>query len=186
MLVVAGPGGSGKTSTLHACLRQLGPDLDHVVLMGRLRSPESVTMAAQAALRGHLVLTAMATSDGAMTLGRLVDMGLSPELVTSSVLAVLSQRLVRRLCSECRVPYSPSGHEQAELGLDSTATIFHARDGGCAACRGLGYRGRVGIFELLCMNDELRRRTMREDGALKVIAGIASVEEVVTMTTRGE
>ena len=154
-------------------------------------------------LTGHLVFSTLHTNDAASAITRLVDMGVEPFLVGSSLVAVLAQRLVRVLCKECRVGEKATAVELREIGIrppDRPLQVFHAK--GCAACNYTGYRGRVGIFELMMVDDDIRglvsqnidsktikqtatrkgMRTLRGDGALKVLQGITSVAEVLRAT----
>ncbi|WP_461395753.1 GspE/PulE family protein, partial [Deferrisoma sp.] len=156
-----------------------------------------------ASLTGHLVFSTLHTNDAAGAMTRLVEMGVEPFLVASSILAVLAQRLVRVLCPSCREPYEPPPEALEELGIDPArfrGPLY--RPVGCPECRHTGYRGRTGIYELLRVNDAVRelvmqransvaikeaaRRagmiTLREDGARKVAAGVTSAEEVLRVT----
>lgn len=186
---------------LRSILRQ-DPD---VIMVGEIRDLETAEIAIQAALTGHLVFSTLHTNDsfGAMT--RLLDMGIEPFLVSSSVIAVMAQRLVRRVCAACREPYQPSREEMEELGIAPQRligrTIFKPGEG-CPQCKRTGYRGRTGIHELLVVDDEIRalvmknadaatiRRaatargmnTLREDGADKVVEGVTTLEEVLRVT----
>ncbi|MBI4516049.1 MAG: type II secretion system ATPase GspE [Deltaproteobacteria bacterium] len=246
IILVTGPTGSGKTTTLYAALSkinttdkniitiedpieyqlhgvgqiQVNPKIEltfasglrsvlrqdpDVIMVGEIRDVETAEIAIQAALTGHLVFSTLHTNDsfGAMT--RLLDMGIEPFLVSSSVIAVMAQRLVRRVCPDCRVPYVPAVEELRELGIrpDRAAGRTMYRTGsGCAACKQTGYRGRTGIHELLVVDDEIRnlimknadaatiRReatgkgmdTLRQDGADKVINGITTIEEILRVT----
>ncbi len=246
IILVTGPTGSGKTTTLYACLAkinttdkniitiedpieyqlhgigqiQVNPKIDltfanglrsilrqdpDVIMVGEIRDTETAEIAIQAALTGHLVFSTLHTNDsfGAMT--RLLDMGIEPFLVSSSVIAVMAQRLVRRVCPECRVAYRPTREEIEEVGITPQqlgGREIYKQGPGCAHCKGKGYRGRTGIHELLVVDDEIRalvmknadaasiRRTatahgmntLREDGAEKVLAGITTIEEVLRVT----
>ena len=246
IILVTGPTGSGKTTTLYAALAkinttdkniitiedpieyqlqgvgqiQVNPKIEltfasglrsilrqdpDVIMVGEIRDSETAEIAIQAALTGHLVFSTLHTNDsfGAMT--RLIDMGIEPFLVSSSVIAVMAQRLVRRVCADCRVEIDPTDEELQEIGLDrrrvGTAMIYKAGPG-CPACKQTGYRGRSGIHELLVVDDDIRtlvmknadsatvRReatakgmnTLREDGADKVIAGQTTIEEILRVT----
>jgi general secretion pathway protein E len=156
-------------------------------------------------LTGHLVFSTIHTNDAPGAVTRLVDMQVEPFLVASSLLAVLAQRLVRTICSHCKEQYPANDEELHEIGLSLRDTKFLFRGKGCDHCQHTGYRGRIGIFELMLLNDEIRAcimsnadaatiknkarefgmKTLREDGALKVIAGITTVAEV-TRTTQEE
>jgi type IV pilus assembly protein PilB len=243
IVLVTGPTGSGKTTTLYASLRQMDKNtmnvstvedpveyhLDgvtqtqmhekigmtfakalksllrqdpDVIMLGEIRDLETAQTAIQAALTGHLVLSTLHTNDAPSSLTRLVNIGLEPFLVGAAVRAVLAQRLVRRLCTHCKANEKPT-EEHAEFlamnGMDPDA-VFVAK--GCDKCRNRGYSGRVGIYELLTVDDQLRdviarnpnvsefRRTcmergmvtLRQDGMSKVAKGLTTVEEVVRAT----
>ncbi len=244
IVLVTGPTGSGKTTTLYACLThinkpdlniltvedpieyqldgigqmQVNPKIDFtfasglrailrqdpdVVMVGEIRDAETAEIAIQASLTGHLVLSTLHTNDSAGAVSRLIDMGVEPFLVSSSLLAVVAQRLVRRLCKHCRVPYEISDAELRELSLNPDQVItrqaFRAGNGDCPHCQGSGYSGRLGIHELLMIDDEVRSQilqrldsnsiknsaikrgfaTLRADGGKKVLAGLTTVEEVL-------
>ena len=184
---------------LRAILRQ-DPN---VVLVGEIRDRETAEIAIQASLTGHLVLSTLHTNDAASALTRLVDMGVEPFLVGSSLVAVLAQRLVRILCLECREAYTTTDEELREIGVKppgQPVTLYRASD--CPACSHTGYHGRIGIFELMAIDDEIRALisknvdsktikaaamrkgmgTLRADGARKVLAGRTSVAEVIRAT----
>jgi general secretion pathway protein E len=184
---------------LRAVLRQ-DPN---VVLVGEIRDVETAEIAIQASLTGHLVLSTLHTNDAASAVTRLVDMGVEPFLVGSSLVAVLAQRLVRVLCLECREAYETTDEELREIGVKPpgrSVTLYRAT--GCDACNHTGYRGRQGIFELMTVDDEIRglvsknvdsktiksvatrqgMGTLRADGARKVLAGTTSVAEVIRAT----
>jgi len=184
---------------LRAILRQ-DPN---VVLVGEIRDRETAEIAIQASLTGHLVLSTLHTNDAASALTRLVDMGVEPFLVGSSLIAVLAQRLVRILCLECREAYTTTDEELREIGVKPPGrpvTLYRASD--CPACSHTGYHGRIGIFELMAIDDEIRALisqnvdsktikaaatrkgmgTLRADGARKVLAGRTSVAEVIRAT----
>ena len=246
IILVTGPTGSGKTTTLYAALSkinttdkniitiedpveyqlhgigqiQVNPKIEltfasglrsilrqdpDVIMVGEIRDLETAEIAIQAALTGHLVFSTLHTNDsfGAMT--RLLDMGIEPFLVSSSVVAVMAQRLVRRVCGACREPYQPSREELEELSIAPQRLIgrtVYKPGQGCNQCKRTGYRGRTGIHELLVVDDEIRglvmknadaasiRRaatargmnTLREDGADKVLDGATTIEEVLRVT----
>ncbi|MDG2051440.1 MAG: type II secretion system ATPase GspE [Myxococcota bacterium] len=244
IFLVTGPTGSGKTTTLHACLHEINdtskniitieepveitqegigqievnPKVQltfatglrailrqdpNVVLVGEIRDKETADIAIQASLTGHLVLSTLHTNDAASALTRLVDMGVEPFLVGSSLVAVLAQRLVRVLCSHCREGYSAAPEEVEELGLQpSGQPITLQRAVGCAECANTGYQGRLGIFELMVIDDEIRvllssntdsktiKRqavskgmvTLRGDGTRKVLEGVTSLAELLRAT----
>jgi len=245
ILLVTGPTGSGKTTTLYSCLNYLNkPDrkiitvedpveyqitginqvpvkpevgmtfpralrsilrqAPNIIMIGEIRDFETANIAINASLTGHLVLSTLHTNDATSAVTRLVDIGVKPFLVSSSLRAVIAQRLVRKLCGECKVPAELSLYEQSALQLDprmlSGATPM--RPVGCPACKGKGYRGRLGIYEIFVLDTETRNlvinnasavqirqrarelgmRTLREDGARKVLAGITTAEEVILTT----
>jgi type IV pilus assembly protein PilB len=241
MVLVTGPTGSGKTTTLYAALQRLNdtsrkiitiedpveyqlqgvnqmqanPKLSFgfaqglrtivrldpdVILVGEIRDRETAEVAIQSALTGHLVFATLHTNDAAGAFTRLVDMGVEEFLVASTVHGVLAQRLVRRICPNCREPYQPAAME-AEL-LTGEQTLHLYQGGGCDQCNGIGYKGQQGIFELLVSNEEIERLimerassnqireaairqgmiTLRQDGLEKVRQGITTVAEIVRVT----
>jgi general secretion pathway protein E len=243
ILLVTGPTGSGKTTTLYAALRRLDSGTKNIItiedpveyqvhgigqiqvnpkihltfagglrsilrqdpdiiMVGEIRDSETAEIAIQASLTGHLVLSTLHTNDSASAVTRLVDMGIEPFLVASSLTAVIAQRLVRKLCPDCRVPYAPSPAQWREVGLAGEPAGRFFAAGGCPSCMNTGYRGRVGIFEILIADDRLRAlileradsegikafaagrgmRTILSAGAEKVCAGITSAEEVLRVT----
>jgi general secretion pathway protein E len=185
-------------SGLRSILRQ-DPD---VVLVGEIRDLETAEIAIQASLTGHLVFSTLHTNDAPSAITRLVDMGVERFLVASSLVAVLAQRLIRVLCNQCRESYEANAEELAELGLRSTRAVQVYRPGSCERCNYTGYRGRLGIFELMLIDDPIRElvaqnvdakrikrqavaggmRTLRQDGARKVLRGMTSVAEVLRAT----
>lgn len=185
-------------SALRAFLRQ-DPD---VILVGEIRDRETAENAVQASLTGHLVFSTIHTNDAAGAFARLTEMGVEPFLVASSLLGVVAQRLVRRLCPHCRQIYVPTDAELIDLGLTRAQVPQAWRPVGCEKCHTLGYKGRLGIYELLPAFDEvktmvmanadagtIRRRAIelgmlpiREDGIQKAIQGLTSFEEVVSAT----
>ncbi|MCA8951534.1 MAG: type II/IV secretion system protein [Planctomycetes bacterium] len=243
IVLVTGPTGSGKTTTLYAALQELNrPDVKiitaedpvefnirginqcqvrspigltfarilramlrqapNVVLVGEIRDRETAEIAVQAALTGHLVFSTLHTNDSTSALTRLIDMGVKPFLVAASVQAVLAQRLVRVLCSQCRQPTEPSATDLRSIGIDpgaaTDAKFF--RSEGCEVCEQSGYRGRLGVYELLQMDRTMREMTFRgepatrlreyawssggmstlvQDGARKVMAGRTTVSELL-------
>lgn len=189
--------------TFAAGLRAILRQDPNVVLVGEIRDRETAEIAIQASLTGHLVLSTLHTNDAASALTRLVDMGVEPFLVGSSLVAVLAQRLVRILCLECREAYTTTDEELREIGVKPPGrpvTLYRAGD--CEACSHTGYYGRIGIFELMAIDDEIRALisknvdsktikstatrkgmgTLRADGARKVLAGTTSVAEVIRAT----
>jgi general secretion pathway protein E len=181
---------------LRAILRQ-DPD---IVMIGEIRDLETAQIAVQASLTGHLVLATLHTNDAPGAVTRLVDMGIEPFLLASTLNGVLAQRLVRKLCGECRAPYEPDATERALFANPAPERLYRAV--GCGACNFSGYRGRTGIYELLTVDDELRRlvhdvaeeRTVREtavahgmmrlrdDGLRWVRDGVTSLDEVLRVT----
>jgi type IV pilus assembly protein PilB len=172
-----------------------------VLLVGEIRDEETARIAIQAAMTGHLVLTTLHTHNAASSLARLKDMGVEPGLLATSINCIVAQRLARRLCLECRQPYEPDGHEQAELGLDAAAapvTLYRAR--GCVHCAGTGYMGRVALYEVLPVQGRIRRlieasteeifaaaveqgmSTLRQDGLRLCVSGVSSVDEIRRVT----
>jgi general secretion pathway protein E len=283
IILVTGPTGSGKTTTLYGCLNKINtpekniltaedpveyelrgigqmqvqpkigltfasglrsflrqdPD---VIMVGEIRDHETAEIAIHASLTGHLVLSTLHTNDAPSAITRLVDMDVQPYQISSSVLAVLAQRLVRRLCEICRTPYAPNAQDLRELGIDAASAqeklaelrrvaattvlgdrnssipalpepsgngpskLTFYRPDGCEECSNTGYRGRIGIFELMIIDEPVRReilnnsdaktiqrvaqqqgmRLLREDGARQVVAGVTSVEEVLAATQAAE
>ncbi|WP_256448320.1 MULTISPECIES: type II secretion system ATPase GspE [unclassified Psychrosphaera] len=186
---------------LRAILRQ-DPD---VVMIGEIRDLVTAEIAVQASLTGHLVISTLHTNTAAGAITRMEDMGIEPFLLSSSLLAVLAQRLVRTLCSECKVPYSPDAAELALLGWseDHEGSLYHPK--GCDKCNFSGYRGRVGIHELLIVDEHVRELihngqgeqviekyvrkitpSIRDDGFAKVTAGVTTLEEVLRVTREDE
>ena len=244
LLLVTGPTGSGKTTTLYATLAILNtPDKNiitienpveyhlaqvrqsqvnpkagltfasglrsilrqdpDIIMVGEIRDLETAQTAVQAALTGHLVLTTLHTNDAVGAITRLVDMGVEPFLIASSVVGVLAQRLVRTICPRCKQPYAASPQLRALLGIhEGKGGLTFYRGKGCQYCRDSGYRGRVGIFEFLTISDRLRElvlpkaaatelkraalgegmRDLRIDGILKATRGLTSIEEVLRVT----
>ncbi|HXK26204.1 MAG TPA: type II secretion system ATPase GspE, partial [Myxococcota bacterium] len=243
ILLVTGPTGSGKTTTLYGALARINstdkniitvedpveiqlPGIGqievnpkvgltfanglrsilrqdpNVILIGEIRDLETAEIAIQASLTGHLVFSTLHTNDAPSAITRLVDMGVEPFLVASSLVAVLAQRLVRVLCADCRVAYEATREELLEIGIDSSKPRQVYRPEGCAGCNYSGYRGRVGIFEMMLIDDDIRglvtqnidsktiknmavrkgMHSLRGDGARKVLAGITSVAEVLRAT----
>ncbi|OPY69736.1 MAG: Type II secretion system protein E [Syntrophorhabdaceae bacterium PtaU1.Bin034] len=184
---------------LRSFLRQ-DPD---VIMVGEIRDEETARIAIQAALTGHLVFSTLHTNDSASALTRLVDMGIEPYLLTSSVTAILAQRLVRRLCPHCREVYEPTEFERKLLDDyqgSSSAVVYKGK--GCPECLNTGYLGRIGIFELLTLNSKLRQMvqnkasseeikaeairdgmvTLRQDGINRALAGDTSLAEIMRVT----
>ena len=187
---------------LRSILRQ-DPD---VILVGEIRDLETAEIAIQASLTGHLVFSTLHTNDSAGAVTRLLDMGIEPYLVSSSVIAIMAQRLVRVVCSECRETYPPEPESLKDLGVSSqeleAAGGVLARGRGCPRCLHTGYYGRTAIYELLEMNNSIRKlilsradagtireeavregmRALLQDGVQKVLKGITTMEEVLRVT----
>ena len=244
IILVTGPTGSGKTTTLYAGLSEINdksrniltvedpieynlpgigqtqvnnkvdmtfsrglrailrqdPD---VVMIGEIRDLETSEIAVQASLTGHLVLSTLHTNSAVGAITRLIDMGVEPFLISSSMVGIIAQRLVRVLCSSCREPYQPDKEACDFLQQDSSAppTIYRAK--GCSECNHLGYRGRMGIYEVIDIDDQMRNLihskageleleayarkngpSIHADGVAKILAGVTSVEEVLRVTHR--
>jgi type IV pilus assembly protein PilB len=245
ILVVTGPTGSGKTTTLYSCLRTINsiesklltiedpveyeiegimqvavneavgmtfgralraflrqdPD---IIMLGEMRDLETSQIAIQASLTGHLVLSTLHTNDAPGAVTRLIDMGVEPFLISSTLMAVLAQRLVRTICKKCRTPFEPTESQLSLLNLSphdvGDKVFYYGR--GCANCNDTGYRGRRGIFELLIASEpvrllinekaptvvirqkavELGMTTLREDGLRGIFDGDTTIEEVVKYT----
>lgn len=243
IMLVTGPTGSGKTTTLYAALThinspdkniitvedpveyqllgvgqmQVNPKINltfaaglrsilrqdpDVIMIGEIRDRETAEIAIHASLTGHLVFSTLHTNDAASAATRLIDMGIEPFLVASSVVAVLAQRLLRRICPDCKRPYRASEDELSRLDLPPGSAVTLYRGAGCAACSQTGYRGRTGIFELMVLDDDIRRLiggkadstaikqtaiakgmvTLKQEGAERVIQGHTTLEEVMRIT----
>jgi len=245
IILVTGPTGSGKTTTLYAALStinrsdiniitiedpveyqiegigqiQVNPKIEltfakglrsivrqdpDVILVGEIRDLETAEIAIQSALTGHLVFSTLHTNDASSAVTRLIDMGIESFLVTSSVLAILAQRLVRTICADCREEYTPDKESLQSIGIDPDMVEGRKfyRGKGCPSCLNTGYMGRTGIFELMMLDDRvknlilktsdanaIKRRaveqgmvTLRQDGAQKVINGITTIEEIFRVT----
>ena len=179
------------------CYLRMDPD---VILVGEIRDQETAEIAIEAALTGHLLLSTLHTNDASSTIARFTDMGIEPFMISASLLVVCAQRLMRRVCKNCKVPYEPTGNEQAIMlkALNWTGNISKAGDDGCPMCGGIGYKGRVGVHELMTSSDELvkainegaetavikeiarntaQMKTLHQDSLLKVREGITTVLE---------
>ena len=248
LVLVTGPTGSGKTTTLYAALQELNSTQSNVItpedpieyqldgisqiqvatrkgmtfasglrsvlrqdpdiiMVGEIRDHETAVLAIQSALTGHLVFSTLHTNDAASAVTRLLDLGIEPYLVASSVVGVMAQRLVRRVCHACSVPV-PEAEVAGQLqrlgvGVEEGLDVDRMRQGiGCETCRGTGYRGRVGLFELLTVDEAIRQhvqeratasqikkaaraagmRSLAEDGRDKVLAGRSTVDEILRVT----
>jgi len=241
LILVTGPTGSGKTTTLYASLNQINsmdknivtiedpveyqlkrinqvqvntkagvlfstglrnilrqdPD---IVMVGEIRDKETAAIAVQAALTGHLVLSTLHTNDASSSIARLMDMGIEPFLMSSALLGILAQRLVRKICPSCKEVNSPSDEVRKEFHIPDGTTWMKGK--GCSACRQSGYKGRTGIYELLQMDESIRRliisktvsgdisalarksgmENMTQHGLAKVLAGETTLEEVLRVT----
>jgi type II secretory ATPase GspE/PulE/Tfp pilus assembly ATPase PilB-like protein len=193
--------------TFAAALRAMLRQAPNIIMIGEIRDAETANIAINASLTGHLVFSTLHTNDAPSAVARLADIGVKPFLIASAVRGVLAQRLVRKLCPICKAPAELTEKEFRALSLDPSraegATIFGPV--GCEKCRGGGHKGRMGIFELFLIDDEVRQmintgltttqlrrrarelgmRTLREDGIRKVLAGLTSAAEVIH-TTMGD
>ena len=248
IILVTGPTGSGKTTTLYASLAEIDNEARNiitiedpveyklsgysqievkpkvgltfanalrsvlrqdpdVIMVGEMRDTETAQIAIQSALTGHLVFSTVHTNSGPATITRLIDMGIEPFLVSSSIIGVLAQRLVRRICPDCRKSYQPHPEQLRELGIKEVSfrkldrRFF--RGDGCDNCRQTGYRGRIGIHELLVMSEGVKNTilessdsdtikkqglkekmiTLRRDGVNKILYGLTTAEEILSITS---
>jgi general secretion pathway protein E/type IV pilus assembly protein PilB len=172
-------------------------------MIGEIRDGETAGIAIQAAMTGHLVLSTLHTNDAPSSVARLSDMGVDRFLIASAVRAVMAQRLCRSLCSECKMDGHLTEKQASTLGIDINRPVMVARPGGCPKCKGKGMRGRMGIFEIFQVTDDVRglinsnltsaqlrkrarelgMRTLREDGIRKVLAGRTTADEIIRVTT---
>ncbi len=245
IILVTGPTGSGKTTSLYAILSTINtPDINiitiedpveyqiegigqiqvnpkieltfarglrsivrqdpDVILVGEIRDPETAEIAVQSSLTGHLVFSTLHTNDSASSITRLIDMGVEPFLISSSVIAIVAQRLVRVLCDVCKRPVRPDEATLAQLGVSPEEAARHTiyEGQGCEECLHTGYRGRIAIFEIMVMDRDIKSLilttsdsnqikakavengmvTLRSDGVIKVLAGVTTVEEVFRVT----
>jgi type IV pilus assembly protein PilB len=190
--------------TFAMALRSILRQAPNVIMLGEIRDLETATIAINASLTGHLVFSTLHTNDAPGAVTRLIDIGVKPFLVASSTRALMAQRLVRKICRKCTSPYTPTESEMRSLNIDpnnlQNATFMKGK--GCGDCSKTGYRGRFGIFEVFVIDDEARKliydrvpssvlrtraremgmRTLREDGARKVLAGLTSPDEVIRAT----
>jgi len=238
IILVTGPTGSGKSTTLYALLRELNtpnknlitvedpveyrieginqvpvnnkagmtfasalrsilrqdPD---IIMIGEIRDTETAEIAVRASITGHLVLSTMHTNDTASTVSRLIDMGIEPYLVSSSVVGIIAQRLVKRICEGCKTDYKPTPEEKEMLGLDKDITLH--KGAGCSACGGTGYKGRIAVHEIMTITKELRALinkgasvdeireaaekqgmlTLQENCRQLIVDGISTIEEML-------
>jgi len=245
IVIVTGPTGSGKTTTLYAALNELNTpetkiltsenpveyDIDgliqvqinedigltfgrclrsflrqdpDIVLVGEIRDLETAEISVQASLTGHLVFTTLHTNDAPSTVARLLDLGMEPFLITATIEGIVAQRLVRMICPRCKEEFTPTEDMLMELDLtpDQVAGRSFYHGTGCEFCRGTGYSGRIGIFEIMLLDDEIRElimrrrssnvlreaarkrgmRTLRESGLLAIYDGLTTIEEIVSQT----
>ncbi|MDD5097874.1 MAG: ATPase, T2SS/T4P/T4SS family [Candidatus Omnitrophica bacterium] len=241
IILVTGPTGSGKTTTLYSALStissmekniitiedpveyelalvrqtQVNPKADvtfanglrsilrqdpDVIMVGEIRDKETAEVAIQASLTGHLVFSTLHTNDAPSSLTRLIDMGLEPFLISSSLILIVAQRLVRKICPKCKEEYSAPLAALKDLGLDSLTKFFRGK--GCPVCKNSGFLGRIGIFEVLVVDESIRKmveekksadiikkkavesgmKTLREDGLDKARAGLTTIEEILRVT----
>jgi type IV pilus assembly protein PilB len=242
IILVTGPTGSGKSTTLYATLNLLNnigvniltaedpieynleginqlqineeigltfakalrsflrqdPD---IIMVGEIRDTETADIAIRAALTGHLVLSTLHTNDAPSAIARLVDMGIAPYLLSSSLRLILAQRLVRKICESCKTAYEPEPALIKDLGLDNTKTTFY-RGRGCAFCNNTGYKGRIAIYEVMPIDEQIKKaiisgantdeikkiaikngmQTLRQSGIKKVLDGITTIDEVLEVT----
>ena len=243
MILITGPTGSGKTTTLYATLEKINSEKQKIItvedpveyqlegitqiqanasiglsfaaglrsivrqdpdvlMVGEIRDHETAEIAIESALTGHLVFSTLHTNDAAGAVTRLQDMGVEGYLISSSVLAIQAQRLVRRVCVDCKVEQALTSDEASVLEIDAKDYPVLARGKGCERCGGSGYRGRIGLYELLVMSDAIRHhvatgadaniireqaikegmKTLRQDALEKLAAGLTTPEEVVRVT----
>lgn len=190
--------------TFAGALRAILRQAPNVIMLGEIRDLETATIAINASLTGHLVFSTLHTNDAPSAVTRLIDIGVKPFLVASSTRCLMAQRLVRKICKKCAAPYEPSASELKSLNInpDALKDATPRKGKGCDNCNRTGYRGRFGIFEIFTIDDEARKliyekvpssvlriraremgmRTLREDGARKVLAGLTSPEEVIRAT----
>ncbi|MDD5505634.1 MAG: GspE/PulE family protein, partial [Candidatus Omnitrophica bacterium] len=241
IILVTGPTGSGKTTTLYSALStissmekniitiedpveyelplirqtQVNPKADitfanglrsilrqdpDVIMVGEIRDKETAEVAIQASLTGHLVFSTLHTNDAPSSLTRLIDMGLEPFLISSSLILIVAQRLVRQICPKCKEEYSPTPSALQDLGLDTMVKFFRGK--GCTVCKNTGFLGRIGIFEVLVLNEAIRKmveeknsadtirnkaielgmKSLREDGLEKARLGLTTIEEILRVT----
>ena len=250
IVIVTGPTGSGKTTTLYSALRELNdpssklitaedpveydidgiiqcqikPDIEltfgrilrsmlrqdpDTILVGEIRDKETAEIAVQASLTGHLVFSTLHTNDAPSAIARLLDLGLEPFLVTATLEGIVAQRLVRRLCANCKTEYTPTRRAAHGAGASrprtSTAAVFYYGKG-CEDCNNTGYKGRQGLYEIMILDDEMKdmiirhastqilrieakkrgMRTLRQSGLLAIYDGVTTIEEVVRETIMEE
>ena len=194
--------------TFAAALRSMLRQAPNIIMVGEIRDVETAEIAINASLTGHLVFSTLHTNDAPGAITRLVDMGVKPFLVATSLRAVMAQRLLRRVCSECKAPYTPTPSECRLLGLTPEYLANHQfyKGKGCRRCGGTGYKGRIGIYEIFLITEDIAKmifnnensstlrdfarrngmRSLRDDAMRKVEAGISTLEEVLFVTLRDE
>ena len=243
LILVTGPTGGGKSTTLYAGLQEINTNYSNIVtledpieyqlsgisqtqisekkgltfadglrsvlrqdpdviMVGEIRDQETANMAIQSALTGHMVFSTLHTNDAPSAVTRLLDLGVEPYLVASSLIGVLAQRLVRSICPNCKTADSASASQMAELGTVADSGAIPFQGDGCDKCRQTGYQGRIGIFEFMmideavrsliqtrCNASEIRKasrangmKLLREDGLEKIVAGQTTIEEVVRVS----
>ena len=190
--------------TFANALRSMLRQAPNIIMVGEIRDLETAEISINASLTGHMVFSTLHTNDAPGAVTRMIDIGVKPFLVSTSLRAIMAQRLTRKICSKCKHPYTPDPRELRSLNITAqqAANAKFAKGAGCENCHGSGYRGRAGIFEIFVSNDELQRmiyenvgtsrlrdkaralgmRTMREDGLRKVLSGLTTIEEVVSIT----
>lgn len=243
VIIVTGPTGSGKTTSLYSMLNEINtvevniqtmedpveyslpmirqtpvkegvldfadgikalmrqdPD---IIFLGEIRDPVTAEMALKAAMTGHQVYSTLHTNDSFGAIPRLLDLGLKPGMIAGAIIAVFAQRLVRKVCLECRVPYQPDADECKLLKIspENPPTIYKAKQGGCQACGGSGYKGRIAVAEILLMDEELDEviarneskaelkrvavekgfKNMKDDGILKILNGVTTLQSLASV-----
>jgi type IV pilus assembly protein PilB len=189
--------------TFAAALRTILRQDPDIIMVGEIRDYETAEHAIHAALTGHLVLSTLHTNDAPSAIARLTDMGVQPYLIESTLIGVVAQRLVRKICQRCVVSYSPAPETWAALGLPAQAGVEFKRGQGCVHCRNTGYFGRMGVYEIMPVDEQLRAlihqqdgtdsiqraaqqagmQTLRESALQKLFAGWTTTEEVVRVTS---
>jgi type IV pilus assembly protein PilB len=245
MILVTGPTGSGKTTTLYSALSELNKETENImtaedpieynfmginqvqmheeigltfasalrsflrqdpdiIMVGEIRDFETAQIAVQAALTGHLVLSTVHTNDAPGTITRLIDMGIEPFLISSAVLLILAQRLIRKICMDCREPIKPPPQLLIDLGVppDEVKSFTVYKGKGCTICNGTGYKGRLGLYEVMTMKEEIKElvlarasaseikkeairsgmKTLRQSGMTKIKDGMTTIEEILRST----
>jgi type IV pilus assembly protein PilB len=243
IILLTGPTGSGKTTTLYAMLKELNkPNINiitvedpveyslegvnqvqvnekaglsfatalrsilrqdpNIIMIGEIRDRETAEIAIRSAITGHLVLSTLHTNDAASSITRLIDMGIEPYLVSSSVVGIIAQRLARKICTNCMISYDASDREKELLGIDKNEGLELCRGRGCTVCNKTGYRGRIPIYEIMTINQEMKElinqktssdiiadkaikngmRTLRKSAKKLVIEGMTTIDEMLRLT----